>query len=334
MWYDQNNNSVTQQRESPADLQREESGWRFLLADDDIVRVYDSDGAHRNVRIGNLAGNTGSIADVQFGVTKDQLLVFSDFGFKVTLISISKQEGLELRAPKQVPICYGLRPRTGHLALLTRPSLHDILLFCQTSGSGPVVTVELATMDAQGILWSPNGQWLAIWDAASAGYNVLICTPDGHLYKTYSGGQDADTIGLGVKTLRWSPASEFLAIGDCDQRVILLKSNTVGEPRPSCRICALVDSSSAQLDAFIIRPPIVSLRCLYGKSKSILLDTAAMFQYVNQSVLRREIRIPTAVWAYPVWSSTWMGLCSQPKAMLRHQPFGSGILTAAQLRLC
>lgn len=162
-------------------------------------------------------------------------------------MTISTQKGLELRAPKQVPVCYGYRPRTGHLALLTRPSLHDVLLYLQPDGSGPVVPVELATIDVQGVLWSPNGQWLALWDAASAGYKVLIYTADGHLFKTYYGGQDADTIGLGVKTLKWSSSGEFLAIGDFDHRAILLKSDTVGSPPPLESMIALLGSSLSRL---------------------------------------------------------------------------------------
>lgn len=197
------------------------------------MHTYDANGAQQHVRISNLAGHSGSLADVQFGSTEDQILIFSDFGLKVTLLTISTRRGIELKAPKQTTPCYGYRPRSGHLALLTRPSLHDVLLYLNPDGSGPVVPMEMPTVDAQGILWSPDGQWLALWDAASAGYKVLILTADGHLYKTYNGGQDADSLSLGAKTLKWSPSGEILAIGDFDNRVILLKSNTVCGCPPS-----------------------------------------------------------------------------------------------------
>ena len=201
--------------------------WRFLLADDDYLHVYDADDAQHHIGISNLAGNSGRVADIQFGFTMDLLLIFSDFGSKVILFTIPNQKGLEIRDPKQSSQCYSFRPHTGHLALLTRPALQDLLLLSQHDGSGIAMPVELATVDAQGIQWSPNGQWLAIWDAASIGYKILLLTADGHLFKTYYGGHDADTIGLGVKTLKWSPTGEFLAIGDFDNRVILLKRNTV-----------------------------------------------------------------------------------------------------------
>lgn len=232
-WYGQERKNPFKPLESRANDQRFGILWRFLLADEDFVHTYDANGVQQHVRISNLAGQSGSFVDIQFGSTEDQILLFSDFGLKVILLTLSTRRGVELKAPKQTIACYGHRPRTGHLALLTRPSLHDVLLYLKPDGSGPVVPVEPATVDAQGILWSPDGQWLVLWDIASAGYKVLIFTADGHLYKTYCGGQDADTFSLGVKTLRWSPSGEILAIGDFDNRVILLKNNTVCVCLPS-----------------------------------------------------------------------------------------------------
>lgn len=333
-WYGQERKNPYQSRESQVNDQWNGMVWRFLLADEDFVHVYDANGTQQHLRISNLAGHSGSISDVQFGWTEDQILILSDFGLKVILLTISTRRGVELRAPKQITTCYGYRPRTGHLALLTRPSLHDVLLYLKPDGSGPVVPMELATVDAQGILWSPDGQWLALWDAASAGYKVLILTADGHLYKTYCGGQDAGNLSLGVKTLKWSPSGEFLVIGDFDNRVILLKSSTVCGSSPSESLHALLCSSSSQLQSFITRPRFACLKFLRGKSNLMLLGTAAMLQYLNQAVLRRGIQIQTTVLVSQFWNSISMGVCLRLKAMLRHLLFGSGILIAPYLRLC
>jgi hypothetical protein len=59
-------------------------------------------------------------------------------------------------------------------------------------------------VDAQGLKWSPDGRWLAVWDSASSGYKVFIYTPDGHLYRTYTGTENGFN-GLGVKIIEWSP---------------------------------------------------------------------------------------------------------------------------------
>lgn len=333
-WYGQERKNPNKPRESRANDRLSGTVWRFLLADEDFVHAYDANGIQRHVRISNLAGHSGSIADVQFGLTVDQVLVFSDFGLKVILLTISTQRGLELRAPKQITTCYGYRPRTGHLTLLTRPSLHDVLLYLKPDGSGPVVPMELATVDAQGISWSPDGQWLAVWDAATAGYKVLILTADGHLYKTYYGGQNADSLSLGVKTLRWSPSGEVLAIGDFDNRVILLKSNTVRGRSLSESLLALLCHSSSRLQASITRALPASLEFLRGKSGSMLLGTAAMLRCLNRPVLQRRIQIQMTVLVSPSWSLISMGVCLQQRAMLCRQLFGSGTLTAPRLRRC
>ena len=333
-WYGHENKNHNKSCESEPDDQWSDNVWRFLLADDDFVHVYDANGAQRHVRISNLVGHSGSIADVQFGLTEDQVLVFSDFGLKMVLLTISTQRGLELRAPKQFATCYGYRPRTGHLALLTRPLLHDVLLYLKPDGSGPVVPVELATIDAQGILWSPNGHWLALWDAASAGYKVLILTADGHLYKTYYGGPEADSLSLGVKTLRWSPCGETLAIGDFDNRVIILKSNTVCEYPSSESLLALLCSSLSRFQAFNIRPLSASLKFVRGKSILMLPGTAAILQCLNQPVLLRGFQTQMTVLVSHFWNLISTGLCSRPKAMLCRQLFGYGTLTAPCLRRC
>lgn len=302
-WYTQGKNNIGKVRDARVNNKQGGPIWRLLLADDDFVHLYDASGAQSRVKIGNLAGNTGKIADVQFGFTEDQVLVFSDFGFKVTFLTVSKKRGLEFRDPKKNCTCYNYRPGTGHLALLTRPSLHDILLILQPDDSGPVESVELPTIDAQGVLWSPNGQWLVIWDTASAGYKVLIYTADGHLFKTYHGGQDADNIGLGAKTFTWSPSGEFLAIGDFDQRIVLLKCKTVRGPPPSTNACPLLGRSSTLSQLFITKAPFAFLRCPFGKSKSMLPDSVAMFQYLNQAVPQREFQTLMTVLASPLWNS-------------------------------
>ena len=91
--------------------------------------------------------------------------------------------------------------------------------------------VELSTVDEQGLKRSPDGRWLAIWDRPSAIYKVIIYTADGHLFKTYVGGQTADNVGFGDKNVMWSPNGECLAIGDADDRVTLLANNTVSATR-------------------------------------------------------------------------------------------------------
>lgn len=49
-------------------------------------------------------------------------------------------------------------------------------------------------------------------------YKVLLYSLDGRLLSTYS----AYEWSLGVKTLSWSPSSQFLAIGSYDEKVLIV----------------------------------------------------------------------------------------------------------------
>ncbi len=213
---------------------------RILLANDHTVLVWgvDDDSRGHSVITGRAAGGNLRMAHVCFGYTADEVLLFSVSGIKVTIWSlVTNRAVVEIRDPKSLPTtttatCYDFRPRTGHLAILTRASAHDTLMLLAPKKYELLHSVDLTTVDAQGVKWSADGRWLAIWEASSMGFKVLIHTADGHLFKTYTGGQDADNIGLGVRVLKWSPTGNFLAIGDCNQRAVLLATNNlVSKPK-------------------------------------------------------------------------------------------------------
>lgn len=205
---------------------------RILLANDVTVLVWDTDDSQWHSVVSGGCGNL-KIAHVCFGYSADEIMLFSVSGIRVVIWSLASNRAVaEIRDPKSPATCYDFRPRTGHLAILTRASGHDALLLLSPKSHELVRTINLTTVDAQGIRWSSDGRWLAIWDISSMGFKVLIYTADGHLYKIYSGGQDADNIGLGVKTLKWSPNSNLLVIGDSNQRAVLLPASFVSKSSP------------------------------------------------------------------------------------------------------
>lgn len=200
---------------------------RVLLANGDTVMIWDVGDAQWSAVINAATSNLGEVARVCFGFTANEILVFSGFGIKVTIWSLTTSRGFEIKDPKALPTCYDYRPRTGHLSILTRDGAHDTLMLLAPGTYELIRSVDITTVDAQGVKWSPDGRWIVVWDAASMGYKVSIYTADGHLFKTYSGSQDADNIGMGVKTLKWSPLNSTLNIGGFDQRIVLLQRNTV-----------------------------------------------------------------------------------------------------------
>lgn len=227
---------------------------RVLLADNDIVLFWDLEDPQWRAEINGAASNLGSFSHVQFGYNADEILIFSAFGVKTTIWSLLTRRGVEIRDPKNISSCCDHRPRTGHLAILIRAAAHDALHLLAPGNQELVTNVELATVDAQGLKWSPDGRWIVIWDAASYGYKIFIYTADGNLYKTFSGGQSSEDIGLGIMTVNWSPLGNFLTIGDFNQRVTLLSINTVSSAKQNC-------------DQTLVDPIAVFSRCFSRTSK-------------------------------------------------------------------
>lgn len=210
-------------QESPAT----DKPLRILLANDGVIRVFDVKNTAWSAAVNGPAGNVGKIAHTDFGVNEDEVVVFTDFGAKVTIWSLITSRGVEIKDPKAGSNCHDYRAKSNHWAILTRELAHDNLLILAPKTHDVLENVELPTVDAQGVKWSPDGRWLVIWDTSSAGYRVLIYTADGHLFKTYAGEQTVSDIGLGVKNVKWSPHAGNLAIGDYDDRVIILANKTV-----------------------------------------------------------------------------------------------------------
>ena len=200
---------------------------RLLVTNDNSVHAFSSDDANWKAVINTSASTAGGIANVAFGANEDEVVVFSDFGVKATIWSLLTSRGVEIRDPKPISKCHAYRPTTRHLAILVRESAHDNLLLLAPSTYEVLENVELPTVDAQGLVWSPDSQWLAIWENASAGYKLFVYTADGNLFKSYVGGQTTDNVGLGIKSVTWSPRGDHLAIGDYEDRITFLDSKTV-----------------------------------------------------------------------------------------------------------
>ncbi|CAD6581432.1 MAG: hypothetical protein ASARMPREDX12_000461 [Alectoria sarmentosa] len=288
-----------------------EQPGRILLADDDAVRIYDIHESTWHAVIDKAASNLGKIAEVAFGHTKDEILVFSDFGVKLTIWSLLTSRGVEIRDPKYLVKCYHHRPRKGHLAVLTRPTAQDVLMLLQPGSHELVKSVEMPTIDAQEVAWSPDGNWLATRDTASSGYKVLIYTADGHLYKTVSNSVSDVDISLGVKCMQWSPFAGTLAIGDNNDTITIFSKNnfspiatlhhptTITLPRAGVweeQVNALKERSYVAAPQPATPPTSLSL----GKSDSPTHGISAIaFNSDGTLLATRNDFIPTTVW---IWS--------------------------------
>ncbi|MCJ1397295.1 hypothetical protein MMC11_000487 [Xylographa trunciseda] len=195
---------------------------RLLLADDETVHIFDLSDPKWRATLTGGSGGTGKIANVEFGFTKNEVIVFSDFGLKATIWSFLTNRGVEVRDPKILSRGHSFRPSSGHLAILVRETMKDVIMVLSPVTRRLETSFPIATVDAQGLQWSPDGRWLVTWEAASAGFHVLVYTADGYLFMSYFGGQDPDTPGLGVRTVEWDSRGKFLAVGSYDSQIHLL----------------------------------------------------------------------------------------------------------------
>lgn len=183
----------------------------------------------------------GKNVHVDFGATEDEVLVWSDFAACMKVWCLKTGRAVEVRDPKfsgKEGRGWGYRPsgtpRHGRgqiMALLCRTSGVDVLLLLSAQTYTLLSRIELPTTDAANLKWSRDGRWLAVWDAASAGYNLHIYTADGHLYRTITREPSDDVNawgieGLGVKSVEWVPGNEKLAVGGWDRRVRILSTRT------------------------------------------------------------------------------------------------------------
>jgi WD40 repeat protein len=169
----------------------------------------------------------GGVVNIEFGATQDEIIAFHGFSTKLTIFSLKNSRSQVIKFPK-FSHCngYGYRPVTRHFAVLLKLEGMDTLTLHERGTYAVVTTIALPTVDAQGLRWSPDGSWLAVWDTASAGTKVVIYTANGQHYRTYT--VPEHSFDLGVGSLEWSPDSSFLAVGKHDGTLDLLRSTTVG----------------------------------------------------------------------------------------------------------
>ncbi|KAK2762273.1 hypothetical protein FQN54_001283 [Arachnomyces sp. PD_36] len=200
---------------------------RILCASGRCISVWDlvDEKWAADIQDVDTAGN-GGVINVEFGATHDEVIAFHAFNTKVTIFSLSTGQAQSIKSPKfSHSNGFAYRPSTGHLAILLKLDTVDTLTIHEKETYEVVNTVAVPTVDAQGLKWSPDGCWIAVWDTASMGTKVVIYTADGQLFKTFTGREE--DFDLGVRVIAWSPTSHILGIGNYDGSVDFLGGDTL-----------------------------------------------------------------------------------------------------------
>uniref|UniRef100_A0A3Q3AQ84 WD repeat containing, antisense to TP73 n=1 Tax=Kryptolebias marmoratus TaxID=37003 RepID=A0A3Q3AQ84_KRYMA len=149
------------------------------------------------------------------------ILNTTEFHLRVTVWSLRTKAVSYIKYPKACQKGIDFSRDGCYLALAERRDCKDYISVFVCDDWHLLRHFETETQDLAGLEWSPNGCVLAVWDSCLE-YKVLLYSLDGRLLSTYS----AYEWSLGVKTVSWSPSSQFLAIGSYDEKVRILNHIT------------------------------------------------------------------------------------------------------------
>ncbi|PMD37046.1 hypothetical protein L207DRAFT_586723 [Hyaloscypha variabilis F] len=217
-----------------------ESSNRILLGSSQEIRIVTTTNPNFAANILHPTSGTTKVTFVSFGANDDEILLFSDFGLKLSIFNLATQRSVDINSPKfynagVAAKGFSYRPVTSNLALLTRSGGKDVISIHAK------VTLDVTrswwpdTIDAQGISWSADGRWLVVWESASQGHKILVYTADGHLFKTWNGPvpiseEDSDiALGAGIKLFDWSRHGALVAVGDYSRRATILSAPSFTE---------------------------------------------------------------------------------------------------------
>jgi hypothetical protein len=238
------------------------------LGTSDYLRIYSVTDTKFSATIVHPVSVT-KVAFISFGGSDNEVCIFTDFGLKLSIFNLTTLKSVDINSPKfynpgVAGRGFSYRPRTSHLALLTRSGGKDIISIHAQGVLEVVRSWCPDTIDAQGLLWSSDGTWLVVWESASQGHRILIYTADGHLFKAWNGplplsDEDIDAIlGAGIKLLDWSDNGKLIAIGDHSRRVTVISSPVLTESISLLHPTAVKPEESLQVSRlFYNKPPCV-----------------------------------------------------------------------------
>lgn len=274
-------------------LQWSPSSKLILVASANEIHVFSALEGEQDFRatIRNPAPPAAKLAYVGFGASDTDVCVCASMGLKFAVFNLASSRAVEVANPKfhtAAAVRKGFCFRTGsqHLAVISRTSGRDMISVHHPKTKKLQRSWFPDTVDAQGISWSPDGKWLVTWESSAHGHKVLFYTPDGNLFKTWSGPQsltptDADIpLGPGVRLLEFSADAMNLAIGDSSRRMCIINMTSANE---SLRL--LHPNSIVPVDTIQVRnalshvdstPTHLETDCSrFGKNKSAARDTTS-----------------------------------------------------------
>lgn len=236
------------------------SSCKVLVATVHEIHVFSAADASFHVSIQSPASVAGRAVAVYFGARDSEVFVATSPGLKFSVLDLSTSKVVEIGNPKfQAFRGFCLCPPTGHLALLTRVGGKDFVSLHHPITRQVERSWSPDTVDAQGLIWTPDGQWLLLWESPAHGHRLLLYTSDGQHFRTV--GASSLTIGrdpqpdraleLGVKSCQLSPNAQFCAVGDHSRGVALLSTQSWRETMRLMHPTTIVPCDTTQVSRFV-----------------------------------------------------------------------------------
>ncbi|CAK7225845.1 hypothetical protein SBRCBS47491_006027 [Sporothrix bragantina] len=149
------------------------SSKRLLVATSDLVLVAAVDPPAGEEPFRAVIRNptlpvTAKPTFVGLGTSDDCVCICSAFGIKFVFYDLRTGLGVAIENPKlfsSAAVCsrgISFRPVSDHIALLVRTDGKDFVCIRALVTSSPEAIWEPETVDAQGLVWSPDGRWLTV----------------------------------------------------------------------------------------------------------------------------------------------------------------------------
>jgi len=165
---------------------------------------------------GRVECGAGGLAGVAWGGDSRHVLTLGEWGVVLTVWSLASKSVQYVKNPKM----WSTGPGTvlynkdmTYSMVVERREGKDCLNILSRDWQVVRHTV-LATEDCGGGSWSPSSDYIAVWDSCLY-YRVQVVSLDGRCELDYT----AYDHQLGVKTVRWSPSGQFLAVASYDNKI-------------------------------------------------------------------------------------------------------------------
>ncbi|EFR04197.1 WD40 domain-containing protein [Nannizzia gypsea CBS 118893] len=285
---------------------------RVLCGGGNKIFVYDADDETWSAKID--AGENTGLVHVNFSPSGNEIIAMPEFNTHLTIFSLLSGHQRVIKCPKFAGhSTYAFRPRSGHLAVLTKGNTGDVLSLHEVGSYEVITVVNLPTTDARGLKWSPDGNWIAVWDTASQGTMVVIYTADGQRFRSYEGSSTGeDDHDFGVRTVEWSPDSQLLAIGRHDGTVELISGTAfvliavLGDPttEPIGRdVYVEQESGVPDITDYMLGPESPVFPYTYNLSPEDRIVSNISFNPTSSSAVTIDESMPNIAWMWSVEGS-------------------------------